>query len=1603
MAADTGNVVVAVRCRPLNSRERTRGASCLVSMAGQQTILEQPTTEETVAKAKGRRKRAYTFDYSFWTAGDISSPKYASQEVVFEDIGQAVLNHALSGYHCCVFAYGQTGSGKSYTMMGTSGREAGLIPRICEQLFASMASNADYHVEVSYLEIYNERVRDLLNPGSSGKNLRVREHPALGPYVEDLTMAAVSSYAEVFAHMSQGNKARTVAATNMNEASSRSHAVFTITLTMRTHSKEGISERVSRIRLVDLAGSERASSTLATGARLKEGAKINQSLAALGKVISALADQAKHHSAEFVPYRDSVLTWLLKDSLGGNSRTFMIATISPADFSETLSTLRYADRAKHIVNQATVNEDATVRLVRELKEEVAGLRHRLALAGSDSKGGDLEDQLRANEKLMAELNQTWEQKLARTQAVQADRERALAALGISIDTNRAGLGVGLHAPRDTPHLVNLSEDPLMSECLVYNLKPGHTTVGSGDDVDIRLSASGGVAPHHCYFEYCEEGGGVAVHPIDRAVVLVNGRHIGLPRVLRSGYRVIIGTSFVFRFNHPPQARQERLLSAEQDTFQSSAPSASSDSIPELEPESAVADWHYAWHEAHPDHASTLVSSEFTPVPDYSPSLWSDSMSEFSDYADSAPSVTTTPSATTAPRSVAAVSIAGGSSSSKLSASLRGRAMSLSQQHQLQQRRQRRNSAVVAAPEDHSASYDPRRARGQTVSGLQNAVTTVGADEQLLTEKRLARLVARQWRRYKLMKVGQTMLQNAIHLKEANVISKELGQKAVYQFAILRGGGAEGFPVSPLEPDALPALLADWDSISLGSRVERIRTLCCPTPESAVPHVVVKVLDIANTCWYVWSLETFLERLDKMRRLSTVKGSYRAHLVLEPFHAHPAPRFSCIGTAIYPIWPGQRSYSAKIDAPVVDALSGLERGRVMGSLAALPIRNNAGQSSQWSLIVHVKSLHGVSETEMTSVHCRLRLARVHGLLSSPALDSSSSANDQRPLSSLSGSMSAHSRECSIDLQQVTVVSSVASSDQNSTSRFNSAPLCGFGDGPVNIHFRQQWTVDQLTDDTCVVVEFFGAAQPLALRRAFHEDVQIEQSLRALPLGGLSRQPSFVTGAPQLSASQNLLVERLHEEELFVDSQHELVVWIRVLELGLDGQWERAPCSRAQGSSSFLLRQGLQRRVQLCIGHNTSQHLRIAGVAELSIGRPTLVDEKGRTVTQCSNPGMPQLPIIDVQLADTDGRLDNRCFVTATMPWDTSVYGSTLLDMPTDRSMCVRLAMSLKLEIENGDGAIELSTDIFAQVHSRQSTIGRTSGWLSALTENASEIIRSGIARISDVIPPLLPLSEFAPLVDPVFRVFSVTLSPVNPARGGRSNLWRLNTGKKYVRGEETLLPWQPRSVQFVDEFHRLEHIEAWRLVVARTREQIEAIGPSIISTEDVDVVRRFLSEDGGSVRLLTLRQERIRRRVLEAVRKIASFRCVPDSGLGLQQEPIQASILDSSELDEDVSMADIKRLIRRQPRSVRPVLMQGHFCYHGWVDLLDTNAGPDQWARRWLVVERPYIFVYATKACLYLENVINISSARISIDHHVSEMLGRQGVLALYTNTNAYLL
>ncbi|XP_018083126.1 kinesin-like protein KIF1C isoform X6 [Xenopus laevis] len=594
------SVKVAVRVRPFNSRELSKESKCIIQMQGNSTSIINPKNPKEAAKS-------FSFDYSYWSHTSQDDPCFASQSRVYNDIGKEMLQHAFEGYNVCIFAYGQTGAGKSYTMMGKQEEtQAGIIPQLCEDLFEKIIDNnsdeVSFSVEVSYMEIYCERVRDLLNPKNKG-NLRVREHPLLGPYVEDLSKLAVTSYTDIADLMDAGNKARTVAATNMNETSSRSHAVFTIVFTQKRLDLDTnlSTEKVSKISLVDLAGSERADSTGAKGTRLKEGANINKSLTTLGKVISALAEVSKKKKkTDFIPYRDSVLTWLLRENLGGNSRTAMVAALSPADinYDETLSTLRYADRAKQIKCNAIINEDPNAKLVRELKDEVTRLKELLraqglgdiletsisSLASSASTcslssqvgltsvtsiqerimstpgGEEAIERLKESEKIIAELNETWEEKLRKTEAIRMEREALLAEMGVAIREDGGTLGV--FSPKKTPHLVNLNEDPLMSECLLYYIKDGITRVGQADadsHQDIVLSGAH-IKEEHCIFRSERNSNGeviVTLVPCERSETYVNGKRVVLPVVLRSGNRIIMGKNHVFRFNHPEQARAER--------------------------------------------------------------------------------------------------------------------------------------------------------------------------------------------------------------------------------------------------------------------------------------------------------------------------------------------------------------------------------------------------------------------------------------------------------------------------------------------------------------------------------------------------------------------------------------------------------------------------------------------------------------------------------------------------------------------------------------------------------------------------------------------------------------------------------------------------------------------------------------------------------------------------------------------------------------------------------------------------------------------------------------------------------------------------------------
>ncbi|KAF2806445.1 kinesin family protein-like protein [Mytilinidion resinicola] len=374
IADDAGHVKVVVRVREFVERERVKGTPCIIRMnpATQATTILAPITDfDSNPSRPNNTRRAFedkefTFDKSFWSH-DKADPHYAHQEDVYRSFGEEFLDHNFDGYHTCIFAYGQTGSGKSYTMMGTES-QPGLIPRTCEELFDRIqqdpSPNTNYHVHVSYFEVYNEHVRDLLAPRTAPPMyLKIRESQSDGVYVQGLNEVEVKNFSDVRHLMDMGDSTRTTAATKMNDTSSRSHAVFTIQLKQIQHSllSDETIERCARMRLVDLAGSERAKSTEATGQRLKEGGQINKSLTTLGRVIAALADRAAakrgRRPKEVVPFRDSVLTWLLKDSLGGNSKTAMVACISPCDYDETLSTLRYADQAKRIRTRASVNQD----------------------------------------------------------------------------------------------------------------------------------------------------------------------------------------------------------------------------------------------------------------------------------------------------------------------------------------------------------------------------------------------------------------------------------------------------------------------------------------------------------------------------------------------------------------------------------------------------------------------------------------------------------------------------------------------------------------------------------------------------------------------------------------------------------------------------------------------------------------------------------------------------------------------------------------------------------------------------------------------------------------------------------------------------------------------------------------------------------------------------------------------------------------------------------------------------------------------------------------------------------------------------------------------
>ena len=550
------SVKVAVRVRPFNTREKDNKSTCNIEMNGNQTIIKDELDQP----------RTFTFDHSFWShdcyieqengyLSPDSSGKYADQALVFETLGKQILDNAWEGYHCCLFAYGQTGSGKSYSMVGY-GANKGIVPISCEEIFKRIADNKEpskhYEVEVSMLEIYNEKVQDLLVPINSRppSGLKIRESKALGVFVADLTKYPVANYEEISNKMDEGYQNRTIGSTLMNNTSSRAHTIVTVEFKQVQTVGKTKSEKLSKINLVDLAGSERANSTGATGARLKEGCNINKSLLVLGNVINTLADKALGKKKDVLPpYRDSALTRILQNALGGNSKTVMICALSPAsiNYEETLSTLRYADRAKKIQNKAVINESEHDKVVRLLKEENNDLKKKIEELSQKLLGGgvveevdkekfrELKAQYDETQKLCENMSKTFSERLE--EAKKANKELGIEKVDI-----------------EKPHLIVLNEDPQLSHKLKYSLKELPIFVGRkhGNPPPKIILSGIGIKQNHAIFMAGDNENEIILKPNESEAIkyiYINGKKMKSQegQKLKNKDRIVFGNNTIMIF------------------------------------------------------------------------------------------------------------------------------------------------------------------------------------------------------------------------------------------------------------------------------------------------------------------------------------------------------------------------------------------------------------------------------------------------------------------------------------------------------------------------------------------------------------------------------------------------------------------------------------------------------------------------------------------------------------------------------------------------------------------------------------------------------------------------------------------------------------------------------------------------------------------------------------------------------------------------------------------------------------------------------------------------------------------------------------------------
>uniref|UniRef100_A0A803TBZ9 plus-end-directed kinesin ATPase n=1 Tax=Anolis carolinensis TaxID=28377 RepID=A0A803TBZ9_ANOCA len=1594
------SVKVAVRVRPFNSREMGKDSKCIIQMTGNTTTIINPKQPKETPKS-------FSFDYSYWSHTTPDDINYASQKQVYRDIGEEMLQHAFEGYNVCIFAYGQTGAGKSYTMMGRQEKDQqGIIPQLCEDLFSRINDttndNMSYSVEVSYMEIYCERVRDLLNPKNKG-NLRVREHPLLGPYVEDLSKLAVTSYNDIQDLMDSGNKARTVAATNMNETSSRSHAVFNIIFTQKRHDAETdiTTEKVSKISLVDLAGSERADSTGAKGTRLKEGANINKSLTTLGKVISALAEMnKKKKKTDFIPYRDSVLTWLLRENLGGNSRTAMVAALSPADinYDETLSTLRYADRAKQIRCNAVINEDPNNKLIRELKDEVARLRDLLyaqglgdiidmtnalvgmspssSLSALSSRAASVTslherimfapgseeaiERLKETEKIIAELNETWEEKLRRTEAIRMEREALLAEMGVAMREDGGTLGV--FSPKKTPHLVNLNEDPLMSECLLYYIKDGITRVGREDAErrqDIVLSGHF-IKEEHCLFRSDTKGGSevVTLEPCEGADTYVNGKKVTEPSILRSGNRIIMGKSHVFRFNHPEQARQER------------------ERTPCAETPAEPVDWAFAQRE--------LLEKQGIDMKQEMEQRLQELEDQYRKEREEA-------------------------------------------NYLLEQQRLDYESKLEALQKQMDSRYYPEA----------NEEEEEPEDEVQWTEREfeLALWGFRKWKWYQFTSLRDQLWGNAIFLKEANAISVELKKKVQFQFVLLTDT-----LYSPLPPDLLPPDAAK-------DREKR------PFPRTIV---AVEVQDQKNGATHYWTLEKLRQRLDLMREMydraaevpsSVIEDCDNVVTGGDPFYDR-FPWFRLVGRAfvylsnlLYPV-------------PLVHRVAIVsEKGEVKGFLRVAVQAISADEEAP-------DYGSGVRQSGTAKISFDDQHFEKFQSESCPVVGMSRSGTSQEELRIVEGQ------------GQITDIGPSADEVNNNTCAATPEDLLDSSeksavDGPLETAlehlklgsiFTFRVTVLQASSISAEYADIFCQFNFIHRHDEAFSTEPLKNTGRGPPLGFYHVQniavevtKSFI----EYIKSQPIVFEVFgHYQQhpfpplLNLNCKYDLMVFFEICEL------------EANGISQFMLQ---EQRITVTLVHETGSHIRWKEVRELVVGRIRNTPEGDESLI---DPNILSLNILSSGYIcpSQDDRIslgnDTRTFYQFEAAWDSSMHNSLLLNRVTPYREKIYMTLSAYIEMENCTQPAVVTKDFCMVFYSRDAKL--------PASRSIRNLFGSGSLRASES--------------NRVTGVYELSLCRV--ADAGSPGMQRrrrrvLDTSVAYVRGEENLAGWRPRSDSLIldhqwelEKLSLLQEVEKTRhyLLLREKLETTQRLGLDSLSSSSSDdsdsrstsCVSSPISADGtpeGRNLPLDMPNERQKELAVKCLRLLThtfnreythSHVCVSASESKLSEmsvtlmrdpsmpalggstltpsstcpslvegrytatdaRPLQlSSRVESPESEHAIEgeqkktptcgPEDEKEIQRLLVPDIQEIRVSPIVSRKGYLHFLEPHT--NGWVKRYVVVRRPYVYIYNSDKDSVERAVLNLSSAQVEYSEDQQAMLKTPNTFAVCTEHRGILL